>query len=186
MGDSNGDSLSSLHGRELRHCWFRSSWYWTNRVPFLLQTFIHCLISFPRPTVRCFRPQDVSPFGINSVLQTGFDILPNISDPRARDHLIVQQRRALAFYKTAMEVCKSTMGDTLRYMGTSTIARDVDFITTVLEGHDALMYVSRCFIISDYFYTYSTVISGESVMVLFSGATLLICGFKRLKRGNKF
>lgn len=136
--------------------------------------------------MQCFRPQDASPFGINSVIQTGFDISPNISDPRTRDHLIVQQRQALAFYKTAMEVCKSTMGDALRYMGSSTIARDVDFITTVLEGHDALMYVSRCFILSKFPNTYSTVTFGESVMVLFLEATLLTCRFKSLKCWNIF
>lgn len=31
------------------------------------------------------------------------------------------------------------MGDQLKYMGTSTVARDIDYITTLLEGQDALM-----------------------------------------------
>ncbi|GJJ11445.1 hypothetical protein Clacol_005678 [Clathrus columnatus] len=91
------------------------------------------------PGVKCFRPQDLSPFGVNSVWQTGFDTAPDVFDPRTREHLIIQQREANALSKTAMEVCKNTMGDTLRYMGTSTIARDVDFITTILEGQDALI-----------------------------------------------
>lgn len=31
------------------------------------------------------------------------------------------------------------MGDGLRYMGTSTVVRDIDFITKLLDGEDALM-----------------------------------------------
>ena len=38
------------------------------------------------------------------------------------------------------------MGEQLRYMGTSTVVRDIDFITTALEGPDALMYAAM----SDY------------------------------------
>lgn len=41
--------------------------------------------------------------------------------------------------KTQLQVCAETMGDTLGYMGTTTAARDVDYLTTHLEGKDALM-----------------------------------------------
>ena len=35
------------------------------------------------------------------------------------------------------------MGNQLKYMGTTTIVRDIDFITRTLEGEDALMYVHK-------------------------------------------
>lgn len=56
-----------------------------------------------------------------------------------RYHLIEQQRDADALWKAQFEICAQTMGDQLRYMGTSTVARDIDYITTLLEGQDALM-----------------------------------------------
>lgn len=36
-------------------------------------------------------------------------------------------------------MCQETMGQTIAYMGTSSVVRDMDFITTALEGEDALM-----------------------------------------------
>ena len=32
------------------------------------------------------------------------------------------------------------MGELIGFMGTTLVARDIDFITTLLEGEDALMY----------------------------------------------
>lgn len=126
-----------------------------------------------RPGVHCLRPQDNVLFGINSILQTGFDVAPNISDPETRNHLIIQQREVNALYKTIMEVCKASLGNTIRYMGSSTIARDVDFITTVLEGDSALMYVRNPE--EFYFLIISIEIIGESVMAQSLGVTLSIC-----------
>lgn len=57
----------------------------------------------------------------------------------ARQTLVQQQREADALLKTQFEVCKKNMGDQLRYMGTATVVRDIDFITRKLEGEDALM-----------------------------------------------
>ena len=94
---------------------------------------------FPRPTVQCFAPSQYNQFKKNTILQHSFDVGPNLSDPFTRDHLLIQQREADALYKTQFEVCARTMGDNLKYMGTSTVSRDIDFITTALEGDDALM-----------------------------------------------
>ncbi|THG99485.1 hypothetical protein EW026_g2874 [Hermanssonia centrifuga] len=62
-----------------------------------------------------------------------------MSRKESRKLLIAQQREADVLYKTQFEVCDKTMGDLLRYMGTSTVVRDIDFITTQLEGEDALI-----------------------------------------------
>ena len=40
------------------------------------------------------------------------------------------------------------MGDAIKYMGTSTVARDIDYLTTLLDGEDALMYVDTLISIS--------------------------------------
>jgi hypothetical protein len=61
----------------------------------------------------------------------------------ARKSLIAQHREAEALYQTQFEVCAKTMGDQLKYMGTSTVVRDMDYITAQLEGPDALMSVRQ-------------------------------------------
>jgi hypothetical protein len=72
-------------------------------------------------------------------LDRGFDVGPNLTDPLTRHRLIIQQEEAESLYKTQFELCGQTMGDSLKYMGTSAVSRDIDFITTALEGKDALM-----------------------------------------------
>ena len=57
----------------------------------------------------------------------------------ARTLLVRMQREADALFKTQFQICGETMGERLRYMGTSTVVRDIDFITKTLEGDDALM-----------------------------------------------
>ena len=52
-----------------------------------------------------------------------------------------QQREAEALYKTQFAICGQNMGDALRYMGTTTVARDIDFIASRLDGPDSLMWV---------------------------------------------
>ena len=46
-----------------------------------------------------------------------------------------------ALYRTQFEICRATMHEQLKYMGTSTVVRDIDYITTQLEGPEALMLV---------------------------------------------
>ncbi|GJJ14062.1 hypothetical protein Clacol_008319 [Clathrus columnatus] len=89
------------------------------------------------PSVKCFADNDYDLFKVNTILDRGFDIGPNLSDPRTRDHLLLQQREAETLYQLQYEMCGRTMGDNLRYMGTSTVARDIDFITRILEGEEA-------------------------------------------------
>lgn len=68
-----------------------------------------------------------------------YDFASNMSIADARKSLIVQHKEAEALYRTQFEVCAKTMGDQLKYMGTSTVVRDMDYITAQLEGPDALM-----------------------------------------------
>lgn len=73
------------------------------------------------------------------MLDRGFDVAPDVQDPFNRYHLIQTQRDADALYKAQFEICAQTMGDGLRYMGTSTVVRDIDSITQLLDGKGALM-----------------------------------------------
>lgn len=43
--------------------------------------------------------------------------------------------------KSQAELCAQNMGDALKYMGTTTVAKDIDFMATSISGPDALMYV---------------------------------------------
>ncbi|PSR71557.1 hypothetical protein PHLCEN_2v12566 [Hermanssonia centrifuga] len=93
-----------------------------------------------RPKTTCFTGgTNYADFQKNTILARSYEIASNMSRKESRKLLIAQQREADALYKTQFEVCDKTMGDLLRYMGTSTVVRDIDFITTQLEGEDALM-----------------------------------------------
>ena len=77
----------------------------------------------------------------NTVIDRGYDSSTDYGDDRNRYHLIETQRDANSLFKTQFTICSQTMGETIRYAGTSTVARDIDYITTLLDGEDALMYV---------------------------------------------
>jgi len=122
-----------------------------------------------RPKTQCFPSGGYQQFKRHTVLERGFEVGRNLSDPRTRERLLEQQREADALYKTQFEVCRGSLGDDLKYMGTSTVARDIDFITTALEGKDALMLVSLA-VEEDTGVThvsYNTATSTDSAMVLF-------------------
>ncbi|THH14114.1 hypothetical protein EW146_g6187 [Bondarzewia mesenterica] len=97
-------------------------------------------IGATEPKVNCFEtPIRRALFMKNTLLDRGFQVAPNVSDPRSRELLIHQQLEAEALYQSQFAVCARAMGDKLRYMGTSTVVRDIDFITRSLEGDDALI-----------------------------------------------
>ncbi|KAI8989178.1 TAP-like protein-domain-containing protein [Trametes punicea] len=93
------------------------------------------------PRTQCFpSPEAHSAFIANTVLERGYDVGPNLTDPLNRNHLIELQRDADALWQTQFNICAKTMGDKLRYMGTSTVARDIAFIASLLDGNDALIH----------------------------------------------
>lgn len=52
---------------------------------------------------------------------------------------MIQQREANALLKAAFAVCRQTMGNELKYMGTATVVRDLDFMAKTLDGPNAQM-----------------------------------------------
>ncbi|KAF8517932.1 hypothetical protein BU17DRAFT_76229 [Hysterangium stoloniferum] len=92
------------------------------------------------PSARCFEPGGYDLFRKkNSMLGRGFDAGPNLSDPATRNHMISQQQQAQGFYQAQFEVCARSRGDTLRFMGTTIVAKDIEFITRSLEGEHSLI-----------------------------------------------
>ncbi|KAH9854634.1 TAP-like protein-domain-containing protein [Lenzites betulinus] len=92
------------------------------------------------PSTQCYSSADArQAFIANTVLDRGYDVAPDVEDPFNRYHLIQTQRDADGLYKSQFEICGATMGDGLRYMGTSTVVRDIDFITKLLEGEETLI-----------------------------------------------
>ncbi|KAI0786684.1 TAP-like protein-domain-containing protein [Abortiporus biennis] len=120
------------------------------RLGLLLQNLIgdeHDIIGFdPRgigetePRTQCFEQDfDYTDFTHNTILERGYDISSNLSASEFHSIVIRQQIEADALLQTQVALCAQRMGDELRYMGTSTVVRDVEFITKTLEGEDALI-----------------------------------------------
>jgi len=56
--------------------------------------------------------------------------------------LVQQERQHISVFKKLSESCKENMDvRELQYMGTTTVARDVAFMTEVFDGPGALMLV---------------------------------------------
>ncbi|KAJ7763322.1 hypothetical protein B0H16DRAFT_1368317 [Mycena metata] len=92
------------------------------------------------PQVQCFNSSSHFNFFVaNTVLQQGFTVASsrNLSNPAIEAQLVEQAREFMALKKSQAELCAKNMGDELKYMGTATVVRDMDFITKILDGEDA-------------------------------------------------
>lgn len=95
---------------------------------------------YARPAVRCFQNyMDKVLLESNTVLEQGFTAASNLSDPATRAHLIAQNREFLALKEAEARMCAKNMGEELAYMGTANVVRDMDFMTKMLDGENALM-----------------------------------------------
>lgn len=74
------------------------------------------------------------------MIEQGFTVTSNYSDPIMREKLIEQHRQFLTLYETQAKLCAENMGEELKYMGTANVVRDIDFMTTAFDGKDANMY----------------------------------------------
>ncbi|EJF56709.1 hypothetical protein DICSQDRAFT_174660 [Dichomitus squalens LYAD-421 SS1] len=116
-------------------------------------------IGLSEPQTKCFIENGSrEAFSANTVLDRGYDVSPNLTDSYNRFHLIETQRDANALDQAQFEVCAQTMGETIKYAGTTSVVRDIDFITTLLEGNDSL--------ISLYGFSYGTIM-GQYLINIF-------------------
>jgi hypothetical protein len=84
-------------------------------------------------------------FYANTMFELGYTV-PNIvnlsSDPLNRLSLTEQSRQFLAIKEAEMQLCHENMDvEDLKYMGTSNVVRDMDFMTQVLDGKNAKVFV---------------------------------------------
>ncbi|KAF7304300.1 Abhydrolase-4 domain-containing protein [Mycena chlorophos] len=108
----------------------------------------HDIISFDqrgqgraRPNVNCFgSARAYYDFHSNTVFQTTFSVPRDPFSDAGRAVLVEQQRQALALEETQGAVCARTVGkEALGYMSTTATVYDIEEISRVLEGEDALI-----------------------------------------------
>ncbi|KAK4047005.1 hypothetical protein OIV83_005691 [Microbotryomycetes sp. JL201] len=91
-----------------------------------------------RPRVECFpSARAYAQFKAGTVLERGFEVPTNPSSDEGRKVLLRQHQALMALQETEFRKCRDSMGDELRYMGTPTVVRDIDYMNTVLEGKHA-------------------------------------------------
>ena len=90
--------------------------------------------------MKCFPTHEArTAFIANTVLDRSYEVGPDLTGPENQFRLVETQRDAIGLYKTQFAICGQTMGELIGYMGTTLVARDIDFITTLLDGEKALM-----------------------------------------------
>ncbi|KAG7447799.1 alpha/beta-hydrolase [Guyanagaster necrorhizus] len=92
------------------------------------------------PATKCFSSAlEAQLFVANTVIEQGITVssISNLSSPLLRDQLIEQHKQFLALKKSQAESCGTHMGDELRYMGTATVVRDMNFMSQVFDGEGA-------------------------------------------------
>ncbi|KAJ7720275.1 alpha/beta-hydrolase [Mycena maculata] len=108
----------------------------------------HDIISFDQrglghsiPKVDCFGSAlKYDRFKTNTVFQTTFSVPEDPFSGEGRAILVEQQKEALALEETQGALCAETMGaETLGYMSTTTTIYDMEEISRVLVGEDALI-----------------------------------------------
>lgn len=76
---------------------------------------------------------------MGTMLERGFDLPPSPSSPEGYDAIVRQWAAWRALYAAQYQICGETLGEELKYMGTSTVVRDIDYMAKVFDGPDAPM-----------------------------------------------
>ncbi|EMD36744.1 hypothetical protein CERSUDRAFT_114655 [Gelatoporia subvermispora B] len=91
------------------------------------------------PQTECFpTPADYLAFKAHTPLERGYDVHPNFTASN-RAQLVRTQRELDALTEAQFAVCEKNMGHLLRYMGTASVVRDIDFMATAFGGEDVLI-----------------------------------------------
>ena len=116
-------------------------------------------ISETTPLVNCFgNKANFELFKKGTILQDGTELPPDPWSRQGREHLADQARIQTALNKAKFERCAKQMGEELRHMSTSTVVRDIDFMSTVLDGaHGRINYIG---------FSYGTILGAYLVNML--------------------
>ncbi|KAK8844175.1 hypothetical protein IAR55_006969 [Kwoniella newhampshirensis] len=75
-----------------------------------------------------------------TVLDKTFEVPPNATSSVGRGVLIQQQKQALRLMELQAGVCGDTLGaETIKWMGTTTLIQDMEYLKNVIDGEDALI-----------------------------------------------
>ncbi|KAK7030376.1 hypothetical protein VNI00_014120 [Paramarasmius palmivorus] len=91
------------------------------------------------PSTRCFSDiQSYRDMFANTVVERGITVpsIKDLSSPDLREALLLQYEELLSLKRAQGGICRDSMGDELAYMGSATVARDVEFMSRVLDGKD--------------------------------------------------
>ncbi len=90
------------------------------------------------PAVKCHATgADAIVYKANTVLESTFEVPPCPQCYEGRAVLVAQQKQALALMQGQAEICDKAMGaDVLKYMGTTTLIKDMERLSAALEGED--------------------------------------------------
>ncbi|EEB89130.1 hypothetical protein MPER_12814, partial [Moniliophthora perniciosa FA553] len=92
------------------------------------------------PSTRCFpNIQSYRDMFANTVVERGITV-PSIADLSSEDlheALLLQYEDLLSLKRAQADICRENMGEELAYMGSATVARDIEYMSRVLEGKDA-------------------------------------------------
>ncbi|EJD40817.1 hypothetical protein AURDEDRAFT_170010 [Auricularia subglabra TFB-10046 SS5] len=96
---------------------------------------------FISPAVACFPSiADDQIFRANTPLNRGFEVPLNIDASGTRASILTQMRDWMSARKALFEVCQSAPGsEDLVYMSTTTVARDIDYMATALDGAGSMI-----------------------------------------------
>ncbi|KAM0787663.1 hypothetical protein ACM66B_003726 [Microbotryomycetes sp. NB124-2] len=112
-----------------------------------------------RPRVECFdSARAYAQFKAGTVLERGFEVPPDPTSEEGRQVLLRQHQQLMALQQAEFAKCGEAMGDELKYMGTPTVVRDIEYMNTVLEGkHARINYLG---------YSYGTILGAYLVNML--------------------
>ncbi|KZW03385.1 hypothetical protein EXIGLDRAFT_744177 [Exidia glandulosa HHB12029] len=95
-------------------------------------------IARSRPVVDCFDTKfDYQAFTMGTVIERSFDLPPDPSSPEGYDSLVRQWASWRSLSAAQYHLCGEKHGDELKYMGTSTNVRDIDYMAKIFDGQDA-------------------------------------------------
>ncbi len=91
------------------------------------------------PNVQCHSSAAVAAvYKANTVLESTFEVPTDPFSKEGRGSLIEQQKEALGLIQGQAEICGESLGaDVLKYMGTTTLIKDMERLSEALEGKDA-------------------------------------------------
>lgn len=76
----------------------------------------------------------------DTVLARTFEVPEDPLSPEGTKALVRQQREALRLMRLQADQCEREMGaETLKWMGTTTLIRDIEYLKNLIDGEDALI-----------------------------------------------